>query len=151
LNGKTVVIWADGVDLGTAVVSGGSITLAAIPTEAVVGLPYTATWKSVKLALVSEKGTPLNQTKLVDHIGLVLYNTHYKGLQYGRDFDNLDDMPDMRGWGNVAANTIFDVYDESSFEFSGTWDTDSRMCLQAAAPRPCTVLALTMNISQHER
>ena len=30
--------------------------------------------------------------------------------------------------------------------FPGEWNTDSRLCLKAAAPRPCTVLAAVVGV-----
>lgn len=151
LEGKTVVIWADGKDVGTKVVSSGAITLDTAASQVVVGLPYTAQFKSSKLAFSSDMGTPLNQRKRVDHLGMILYNTHYKGVKYGRDFSNLDDLPDTRGYTDVPVDTVYDVYDENSVEFPGVWDTDSRICLQASAPRPATVLAITISMVENDK
>jgi hypothetical protein len=33
-------------------------------------------------------------------------------------------------------------------EFPGTWTTDARVCLQAQAPRPATVVAVTIDMTQ---
>jgi hypothetical protein len=50
--------------------------------NAVVGLPYTGEFQSAKLAYAAALGTALNQKKRIDHIGLVLTDTHYQGLEY---------------------------------------------------------------------
>lgn len=150
LEGETVVVWADGADVGTKVVASGQITLGVAASKVVVGLGYTAKFKSAKLAYTSEKGTPLNQLKRVHHLGVILKNTHHKGLKYGRDFDNLWDMPDSMDWATVATGTIHSSYDQMMFEFDGEWNTDSRICLQASAPRPCTILAAVIGLDQSE-
>ena len=152
LEGATVVVWGNGVDLGTKVVTGGQITgLSASVTSYVVGLSYTAQWKSSKLAYAAQRGTALGQKKNIPQIGVVVANTHYQGLQYGRDFSHLEYMPKARRGAAVAENTIYSAYDEESVSFNGIWDTDSRVCLQAAAPRPCMVMALVVPIDTRER
>lgn len=154
LEGEEVVIWADGIDVGTATVSSGQITLDTAASQVVVGLSYEAKYKSTKLAYAARGGTAINQRKRVDHLGLVMYNTHYQGLKYGSDFDldgsgeyaNLDGLPLIEQGAETAANTIWENYELDMFEFSDTWEPDSRVCLRAAAPRPCTVLGMTIGI-----
>jgi hypothetical protein len=150
LEGCEVVVWANGKDLGNYTVTDGSITVSEAVTSAIVGLEYEATFKSSKLAYTAALGTPLNQTKKVHGLGFVLKNTHYKGLQYGRDFDNMFDMPNAVDWIERGADTIYETLDQSAFDFEGDWDTDARVCLKAVAPRPCTILACTMQIQQNE-
>ncbi|MHB0965500.1 MAG: phage tail protein [Bellilinea sp.] len=145
LEGATVVVWGNGKDLGTKVVSSGQITgLSEAVTTAVVGLGYTAQWKSAKL------GQALSVHKHVDHIGLVLANTHYQGLEFGPDFTNMDYLPLVDNGTAVAADSIYSTYDREPIEFPGTWDTDARVCLQATAPRPCTVLATVIDGELYE-
>lgn len=150
LEGEEVVVWADGEYKGEFTVSGGSVSLGESVTNAVGGLTYRARYKSVKLAYGSQ-GTPLNQRKRVDHVGFVLYNTHPQGVRYGADFDNLDDMPLIEEGAAVDQDTVHATYDYDAFEFNGTFNTDSRICLEANAPKPCTVLALTMTLSAHDK
>lgn len=146
LEGETVVVWADGIDIGTKVVSSGTITLATGAIDIMAGLAYTAQYKSTKLAYAAALGTALTQVKRVNSIGVIMKDTHALGLQYGPDFDNLDDMPLIEDGALVGANTIHSEYDKGMFEFPGDYDTDSRLCLQAAAPRPCTLLACVIEI-----
>src|SRR5690606_39106549 len=65
LEGKSVVVWADGKDMGVYTVTGGSITLseAVAAADVLVGLPYQATYKSTKLAYAAAAGTALAQIK----------------------------------------------------------------------------------------
>ena len=151
LEGEEVVVWADGADVGTDdtvspcvqkyKVVGGEVVLDKVVQYAVVGLPYTAQFKSSKLGSQSQEGSPLNQQKKIGHIGLILAYLHHKGLKFGPSFDALDDMPQMESGTDVADYEA--TYDENLIEFPGTWTTDLRICLQAQAPRPVTVMALT--------
>jgi hypothetical protein len=149
LEGKSVVVWGSGKDLGSYTVSSGSITLNEAVTSCIVGLPYTAQYKSMKLAYASQ--SPLNQVKRINQLGLILYKTHYQGLKYGPNFDNLDNLPLVENGKKQSSDTIYDTYDKETFEFEGSWDTDARICLQAQAPRPCTILGLTFQISTNDK
>lgn len=152
LVGETVVCWANGKDQGTFTVSGtGTITLPEATTAATVGLGYTATYISTKLAYAAEGGSALTQPKRVDHLGLVLHKTHSQGLRYGTDAAYLDDLPQVENGATVAADYVWDAYDQDSVPVNGTISTDSRLYLQAAAPRPCTVLAAVISMTTNDK
>lgn len=151
LEGKSVVCWADGKDLGDFTVVGGEITLAEPVTQAIVGLTYRARFKSVKLAHAAQGGTALTQTKRVDHLALILANTHYLGLKYGRDFEVMDDLPLVEEGEVTPEDTVWGAYDKESIEFNGSYGTDERLCLEAQAPRPCTVLAAIISIKTNDK
>lgn len=157
---NTVVPFVDGngnqpgLDLGLYVVdASGSIsglTLDGQPypiTNAVIGLPYTAQWESMKESFAAALGTPLNQPKRIPQLGLILKNTHAMGIKVGNDFDHLDDLPQddlpKLSDGMPDKNSILTDYDQQMSAFNAVWSTDSRVCIQAASPRPCTVLAFT--------
>lgn len=155
LEGEDVVVWADGVDLSPGVgddqtlytVTGGSITLSTAVSNAVVGLPYTARYKSSKLAYGAQGGTALTKKKRLDHVGLVMANVHPKGLYYGDNEDSMWPLPEVEGGEDVDPDTMREAYDEDGIELSGQWSTDSRLFLKAYAPRPVTVMAAVIDIS----
>jgi hypothetical protein len=159
LEGKAVVVWADGKDFSpdtgeartqtTYTVTSGQITLPSAVTSAVVGLPYEARYKSAKLAYAAAGGTALTRKKTVKQIGLLLNKTHHKGLYFGTDFDIMDGLPAVEEGTTVAADTIYDDYDQDMTTMPHTWSTDSRLCLLAKAPRPCTVVAAIIDIETH--
>lgn len=151
LEGKSVVAWGDGKDLGTYTVSGGQITLSTAASNVVVGLYYEAIFYSLKQSFAAAMGTPLNQRKRIDHLGLILLNTHFQGLQFGPDADNLDDLPLVSQEQVTPSDTVWDQFDEDSIVFPGTWTTDSRIYLKAFAPRPCTVLAATVSMTTSDK
>jgi hypothetical protein len=161
LIGCSVVVWADGKcmedangDIATFVVDGTgaiSITNAGVAyaaTTGVAGLTYTAQWKSGKLTqLQSQFGSALNEQLIVKSLALIMSNVHAKGLKYGRDFTQLDDLPGIESANDpVDPDAVRTNYDEQPFEFDGQWGQDERICLQAQAPRPCTVIAAVADV-----
>jgi hypothetical protein len=166
LEGQEVVCWgwntvtpftdddgnAVGKDFGTFTVVGAQITgLSDAVTDACVGLSYEARFKSAKQAFGAALGTPLNQRKRIDHVGMILMNTHKGGVQFGPDFETMDDMPAYENELEVGEDHVWEDYDKDMISFPGEWSTDSRLCLKAAAPRPCTVLAVTTAMVTHDK
>lgn len=148
LEGEDVVVWGGGKDLGTYTVSSGQITsLIESVTSAVVGLSYEALYKSGKQSIAAALGVPLNQDKRIDSIGLILVDTHKDGLYYGPDFDHLDPLPAVEESAEVAADYVWEAYDQPMITFDGEWTTDARFCLKATAPRPCTVLSCVLSMT----
>jgi len=152
LEGREVVAWADGTARANAVVSNGAITLSGAPAaQAVVGLPYSARFRSVKLAYGGRKGAALAQPKRINRLSLVLADVHAKGVLYGADFDRMDPLPPLQTYGPRDADAVYRSYDLDGAPFPGAWSTDARVCLQASAPRPCTVLGVTLDMETVER
>lgn len=169
LEGETVVVWGwntvspftatlpDGTsvtvgrDLGTFTVSSGQISgLAASVTDACVGLGYDAYFKSAKLAYGAEGGTALVQVKQIDSVGLLLLDAHYQGLQVGQDFTTMDALPLKADEAVVADDTVWPDFEYRQVNVPGRWDTDSRLCLKASAPRPCMVAGVVLNMTTNE-
>lgn len=149
LEGESVVVWADGDsvddtngDPKTFTVSSGAITLDTAASDVVVGLAYTADFKSTKLAFAHQE--PFGLDKMIHQIGLVLGPTHRQGLKYGPDFTLLDPMPVIEEGASVTSD--YQAYEQNFFPFNGSWDTDSRLCLRAQSPRHCTLMAALIDI-----
>lgn len=156
LEGEEVVVWADGADIGTDAngdqiytVASGQITITGdAVAKAVIGLYYRARFRSAKLVqCVNDMGIGLNQEKNIDSLGLILANTHSQGIKYGTDFDHLSDMPGMEDGTPVAEGTVWEDYDQEMFPVDGKWESDSRLCLEMAAPRPATVLSALIGVT----
>ena len=157
LNGEDVVVWGytsgatSGQDLGTFTVSSNQITgLGASVVWACVGLAYTATFKSAKLAYGAEMGTALTQKKQVVDLGLILRNTHYQGLSYGQREDVLDELPLVEDGTVTPADTVWEEFEGGRIKVPGEWDTDARLHLVATAPKPVTVLAAVVGVKTNE-
>ncbi len=146
LEGEEVVIWGDGVDQGVGTVSGGAVAGHSY-TSWVAGLGYEAEYKSTKLAYGTEDPSQaLCHKKKVSRIGVIAQNLHPLGLQYGPNFDELEDLPTTEKYETVDPDVVWARYDEETFPFAGDWDSDSRICLKAAAPRPVTLLAVVIEM-----
>lgn len=111
--------------------------LATAASRVMVGLPYEAPYKSAKVSRA------LGARGRVDHLGLILRDVHVGGLRFGPSLedDEMDPLPLVRNGAAIDATEVVESIDEEPIEFPGTWNTDSRLCLKAAAPRPVTVLA----------
>ena len=168
LNGKSAVVWGDdtgqtypskdyspdvaGVQTTHAVAAGSTTLTSGTVHHAVVGLPYTADWKSTKLAYAAESGTALAQMKRTDKIGLVLYQTQNNALYFGNDTGILDPLPRIFHEGaEVDPRKIYETMDAVAMPFPGLWHSDSRICLRAKAPRPVTVLAAVPTVGTNEK
>lgn len=148
LVGESVIVWQDGIcpedndgfPKEYTVSASGTITLDTAATTGVVGLPYDAPWQSAKL------GQTLNKVKSIRKLGVVLANSHPKGLYYGPTLTegDMDTMPLEEEGEIVDEDEVRTAYDEEPFEFDGRWTSDARLCLKAYAPRPVTIMAATI-------
>ena len=60
-------------------------------------------------------------------------------------------MPMVEQYATVDQDAVWDSYDEDMLPFPSRFSTDARLCLQAAAPRPATVLAAIVGVETHDR
>ncbi|HBA35611.1 MAG TPA: hypothetical protein DCZ12_15910, partial [Gammaproteobacteria bacterium] len=132
-------------------VSGGNLVPTPTAANFVVGIPYTGTFKSSKLAYAAGVGTALTQKKKVSQVGLILRNTHKDGLQFGTDLNALARLPSYEDGQAVADDYIWTEYDKASIPISSSWGSDERFFLVATAPRPVTVLAAVPTIVTHDK
>jgi hypothetical protein len=143
----------DPVHVGALVVANGAITLPNGQTALTIiaCLGYVAPFMSAKLAYAAQLGSALTQRKRIDHVGLVLYDANYQGVQFGQRFDALDSLPLYEAGAPTPAGTTWSEYDEPMIEAPGSWQTDARLCLLAQAPNPCTVGGVVIGLTTHER
>lgn len=151
LEGRTVSVWTNNGEAGNYVVTGGAINLPNRVTSAIIGLPYTAQFISAKLAYAAAGGTAVNRAKRVSQIGFVLDRTHYQGVRYGQydpysETYTADSLPLIEEGVKTPAGTVWQHYDQQPFEFNGEWSPDSRIYIEAASPRPATVLGFTIEM-----
>ncbi|RWG25566.1 hypothetical protein [Mesorhizobium sp.] len=162
LQGESVVVWADGAPLVTTVdgytvpntytVNGsGNITVGSAVTDWVAGLPYTARYKSAKLAYGAAGGTAMLQKKKVDEVGLIMTDFVRAGVRYGSEFDNderpLFPPPAQKGFTAADAIVLSDVDDEEAFMFPGEWNTDSRVCVECTSPNTMTLISMVISVT----
>ena len=139
--------------IGTLTVENGMVTLPNNRTAGVITacLGYVAPFLSAKLAYAAQGGSALTMPKKIDHVGLVMYDTHYQGVQSGQRFDGLDPLPLIEADQVTSSGLVWPEYDEPTVEVAGEWNTDARLCLLAQAPRPCTIGAVVIGIDTNEK
>jgi hypothetical protein len=158
-NGYPAEVFADigatgePVHIGSIVVQGGSVTLpnGQIALTIIACLGYVAPFMSARLAYAAQLGSALTQKKRINHLGMVMYDSHYQGVQAGQRFDAVDGLPLVEAGQTTATGTVWWEYDEPMIEVPGSWNTDARLCLLAQAPFPCTVGAVVIGLETREK
>lgn len=144
-DGEPVVGWYAGAAY-SGTVSGGAV--AGMPVGAIVGLTYQGKFKSTKLAYVTQPGeSGLPSRKRIHSLALVLADVHPQGIQYGRDFTTMDDLPLTEAYADVDQDAVQTAYNYEAFSLPGEWGVDERLCLKSDAPYPCTLLAAIVGMS----
>jgi hypothetical protein len=139
------------VRIGTLTVSmGGVITLPnnQVATTIVASIGYIGLFQSAKLAYASQSGTALTKKKRVSDIGIVSFDMAQSALSFGPDPAHLDPMPMAERGETLPTGTWWSEYDEPMISFPGTWDTDARLCLLAAAPNPVKIGAVVIALEE---
>lgn len=144
-------VLADGSDdLPYGVITNGRVyidgTPAVVTTDLKVGLPYTAKYKSPKLAYGGTIGTALLQNKSIVGFGFLLADAHKNGLHFGPDFDLMDPMPTIEDDEAQDENTVYGHYDANMTMWGGGITSDARICLTCAAPYSAVVLGTVFQI-----
>jgi hypothetical protein len=149
LAGETVYVWGDGRDLGSYTVSsGGAITLSETYSgQVVVGLPFTADYKTVKLSYGGLYGSSLTAPKRINKLGLLLENTHIRSLQFGEDFTTMYNLSLDDGYALRDEDYIYDSFDQTMIPFGGNTNTDVRVCFRVVS-LPCTILGIVPQIQR---
>lgn len=151
LEGREVIVWGDGRAAGVYTVAAGEIQLESPVRQAVVGLYYRGRFRGTKASYAAQMGTPMSQRKKINQFGLLLADTHHKGIQYGGDFDHMFDLPQRRDGAPVAPDTVYKEYETEMWDFPSSWGTDPRLHLEMHAPYPCTVQAVVLNVTTHDK
>lgn len=144
---------ADGLSGSLSANGSGVIALGATYTNVFVGLPYAGRYKSAKLAYAAEGGTAVMQSKIISQVGLLLCDVHRDAIRTGRDFDGLEPFIIRGDTGTTlsSSNAVKASHDTNLQPAGGSWNTDSRVCLQVNAGHPATILGLAMSIKTNER
>jgi hypothetical protein len=151
--GYPAEVFAGSQRIGPLVVSGGKITLpnGRTETDLLACFGFSAPYMSAKLAYAAQGGSAINQKKKIDHVGLLMFDAHVKGVTVGQRMDVLDPLPGMESDAAVDPNMLYSEYDEPAFETPGEWDTDARLCMMAMAPYPVKIAGAVISITTNEK
>lgn len=147
LEGKTVQILGDGAVRRPATVGGGEITLDRPLSRAVVGLPYTSLFKSVRLEAGGETGPAQGKLKRIDHLVLRLYQT--SGGKAGPDVDNLETMF-SREMGDAMDTAPPLFAGDWKLDYRGDYDREGQVVIVQDEPLPLTLCALITSLATNE-
>ena len=127
LNGKTVSIVQNGVLTGTAVVSGGAVTVPAT-TAGYVGLPYISTLMPMKLDMDLEDGSSQGRKKRIHKV--VVRTQKSQGGQV---------RVNAGQWYDLAATL---TTGDQKILTAGTFGFDADVSVQQSDPYPMCILAI---------
>jgi len=147
LEGKDVVILADGAVVDPQVVSGGQVTLTESTTFAHVGLAFSADMSPTRLEAPTNKGPGQGKLKRVSNIVLRVLNT--LGLKYGPDEDTLQrvDFRDIFDEMGLPPDTLgTDDTTDIELNFEGDWGFDGLVLIRSDDPTPMTIVAIGINV-----
>jgi hypothetical protein len=141
LEGEEVAVLVDGAVHPNRTVSAGAINLQLAGSVVNVGLPYTATIKTMPIDIATNAGTSFIDEKRAHKIVMQLYQTG-PGLWYGPSVAEMDEY---------AVRSSQDAMDNPVPLFTGftdalAWPSGSergpQLMIQHRLPLPCTVVAL---------
>ena len=127
LNGKTVTIVQNGTLTGTAVVSGGAVTVPAT-TAGYVGLPYTSTLTPMKLDMDLEDGSSQGRKKRIHKV--VVRTLKSQGGEVRVNAGQWYDLASTLTTGDQKILT------------AGTFGFDADVSVQQSDPYPMCILAI---------
>ena len=81
----------------------------------------------------------------------MIENTHNQGLKFGRSFDNMDNLPKNIKGAIVDADDVHLDITIPAITFPGDADPETRLYLEANAPRPVTLLAAILGLGTYDR
>jgi hypothetical protein len=138
------------MDLGTAVVASGGITLPKDCSVVHVGLPVESRFKSLKLSYGAQRGTALNMPKAIKNVGFLLYKTGPSGISFGHSFDNL--KPLILKSAQTPLGEPDKLFTGEKYEaWNARYDPDARLCIKWTGCAPGTIAGLVPAIDEHDR
>jgi hypothetical protein len=148
LEGQQVAVWVDMQTQTSKTVSSGQITLDSAASVGTIGLPFTSSMHSLKLAYGAQRGTAQMQYKAIRRISIDLDQSQLPinisgGKQPGYD---------------LRLNKVAPNYLTSVSSFSGEvyhkvesgFETDPRWRIDVTGPHPVTIVAMTLDIETRD-
>ena len=147
LEGEEVAVLVDGAVHPNRTVSAGAINLQLAGSVVNVGLPYTATIKTMPIDIATNAGTSFIDEKRAHKIVMQLYQTG-PGLWYGPSAAEMDEYS-VRSSRDAMDNPVplFTGFTEALAWPSGS-ERGPQLMIQHRLPLPCTVVALIPELGQ---
>lgn len=137
LEGKTVIILADGAVVKGKVVTNGAVTLDVAASKVHIGIAYTSDLQTLPLGLEAEalgQGTEKN----VNSVTMRVYQS--SGIFAGPAFDRLREYPQRttEAYGSPPAMVSKEIY----IGLDPDWNPNAQICIRQVDPLPLTCLSL---------
>lgn len=147
LEGKTVVILADGAVIGGKVVTSGEVTISRASTLVHIGLPYNSDLELLPLEFNNDRGTSHGKNKTVSSINLYLRNS--RGCWVGKDENNLDEITFSDEADAGLPPPLFTGIKEITPEFDNT--KQQTIFIRQTYPLPLNILAVIPDVQTSPR
>jgi len=147
LEGETVAILADGSVYSSAVVKNGAVTVNNLVSKAHVGLPYTYTLKTMKIAEVLQSGITSGSIKRISEIVVSLIDS--LSVRYGKDENSLRniDFRTTEPYGTPPA--LFSG--EKVLSFDGGFNIEDDLIITGSDPLPATIRSIVLRAEKTGR
>ncbi len=147
LEGEEVAVLVDGAVHPNRTVASGAITLQLAGSVVNVGLPYTATIKTMPIDIATNAGTSFIDEKRAHKIVMQLYQTG-PGLWYGPSAAEMDEYSVRSSQDNMDSPVpLFTGFTDALAWPSGS-ERGPQLMIQHRLPLPCTVVALIPELNQ---
>jgi hypothetical protein len=141
LEGETVRILADGVQVDDEVVTNGAITIAEAASTWVVGLPYKARMHTLRPEAGSQDGTAQGKLKRIFKFMFRLYRTLGGKAGADEEPDDLNEIDFRTNEYSVTEPLLLFSGDVGPFDFPGGYEHDGGTVYENDTAYPCTITA----------
>lgn len=150
LEGEEVAILADGSTHPNRTVSSGAVTLQRSASVVNVGLPYTATLRTMPIEAGAQDGVAQGKTQRLNNIVMRLFETG-PGLYYGVLGLQLDELQTRRSTDPMDAPVPLFTGDTPFLPWPGQYEQAAQMTIEHRLPTPCTIVALMPQMNTYDR
>lgn len=150
LEGVEVSVVANGATHPNRTVTSGSITLQSAATSVVVGLPYTATLRTMPLEAGAADGVAQGKTMRVTNIVIRLHETG-PGLWFGPSESQMDELHVRKT--TDLMDTAIPLYtgDTNILPWPGEYQNRPQITIQHRLPQSCIIIAVMPQLHTYDR
>lgn len=143
-NGMTVGVLANGIYIGTQIVSNGQVILPANYSKAIIGLPYVCQLEPVNVEVPLSDGTLQGRQVNITKCMLKVWNS--SGGYIGPNFDNMQPIYGLQR--SVLLNTYgVTIYTgDVPTVRGGGYQGSGSICIQQTDPLPMTITGIVMEV-----
>jgi hypothetical protein len=150
LEGKEVAVLIDGAVHPNVTVTSGQITLQYEGSVINVGLPYTATVKTMPMEAGAADGVAQGKTMRVNNIVMRLHETG-PGLWYGPTSSTMDEYHVRRTTNHMNEPVPLFTGDTALLPWPGEYQQSPQITIEHRLPLPCTLVAVMPQVFTYDR